>query len=338
MRAFGGAAIWLVAVVLIALGAAGLVGAFDGPRVGDTDPALTAAGDARLTLLLDDAEADLAAVAADVDALSRAARRALGSLSGSDLASVATAVAEGDELILGIRARTAVLAAELRSMPIVGTPTADVELSAPVRTRHARLTDGAAASDGLDAAWSRFTTSSLAASRLSETLAAHVDAVVLAAERGRDASYASALKALDRADMAIAGARELRNLLSATVEVTTLDQWLDRNEAYDVALRDLYRALDDASGKVTTTVREAAAAEQAARDRLPPDARGLVIIMADIGRGGMNGAVIAIEEARGRLGDALAPDPTLAPAAPTVAPADPTLAPAAPSAAPSATR
>ena len=142
MRAFGGAAIWLVAVVLIALGAAGLVGAFDGPRVGDTDPALTAAGDARLTLLLDDAEADLAAVAADVDALSRAARRALGSLSGSDLASVATAVAEGDELILGIRAGTAVLAAELRSMPIVGTPTADVELSAPVRTRHARLTDG----------------------------------------------------------------------------------------------------------------------------------------------------------------------------------------------------
>ena len=162
--------------------------------------------------------------------------------------------------------------------------------------------------------------------------------MLLAAERGRDASYASALKALDRADTAIAAARELRDLLSATVEVTTLDQWLDRNEAYDVALRDLYRALDDASGKVTTTVREAAAAEQAARDRLPPDARGLVIIMADIGRGGMNGAVIAIEEARGRLGDALAPDPTLAPALPTVAPADPTLAPAAPSAAPSATR
>jgi hypothetical protein len=48
----------------------------------------------------------------------------------------------------------------------------------------------------------------------------------------------------------------------------------------------------------------------------------LVIIMAEIGRGGMNGAVIAIEEARGKLGDALdvdtaapndAPDPGGAP-------------------------
>jgi len=45
------------------------------------------------------------------------------------------------------------------------------------------------------------------------------------------------------------------------------------------------------------------------RARLPPDARGLVLIMSDIGRGGMNDAVITIEEARGKLADALAPAP-----------------------------
>ena len=151
--------------------------------------------------------------------------------------------------------------------------------------------------------------SSLAASRLSAELEAHVDAVATAAEHGRDAAYEAALAALDDADAAIAGARELRDLLADTVEVTTLDEWLDRSEAYDVALRALYTALDDVGGRVTTAVREAIAAEEAARARLPPDARGLVVIMADIGRGGMNGAVIAIEEARGRLAEVLVEGP-----------------------------
>jgi hypothetical protein len=309
MRGILAAAVWLIAVLLIAFGAAGLVGAVDPVGEGDTDPALTAAGDARLTPLLDAAEADLADVATDVGALSTAARGALASLSGSDLDEVEAAVAEGDGLIEDIRARTGSVARDLATMPIVGTPTAEVDLSAEVRLRHARLTQAATATDGLPPAWSRLTASSLAASRLSAVLEAHVAAVAAAAERGRDADYDAALESLDAADEAIAGARELRDLLAPTVEVTTLDEWLDRSEAYDVALRDLYTALRDVGGRVTGSVREAVAAEEAARARLPPDARGMVLIMADIGRGGMNGAVIAIEEARGRLADALDEQP-----------------------------
>ncbi|HEX6869172.1 MAG TPA: hypothetical protein VF119_10230, partial [Candidatus Limnocylindrales bacterium] len=45
--------------------------------------------------------------------------------------------------------------------------------------------------------------------------------------------------------------------------------------------------------------------EEAARAKLPPDPSALVIIMADIGRVGMNGAVIGIEDARSALADAL---------------------------------
>jgi hypothetical protein len=108
--------------------------------------------------------------------------------------------------------------------------------------------------------------------------------------------------------------------------VTTLDSWLDRNAEYDAALRRLYLALDDLGGRVTNEVREARAAERLARDRLPPDGRGMILIMAEIGRGGMNGAVIAIEEVRGALLKALeeaaataSPD-----TAPTASPADPT--------------
>ena len=61
-----------------------------------------------------------------------------------------------------------------------------------------------------------------------------------------------------------------------------------------------------ASGRVNSAVRKAMTEERKAKDRLPPDTRGLVLIMAEIGRGGMNGAVIAIEEARGQLSAALA--------------------------------
>ena len=55
-------------------------------------------------------------------------------------------------------------------------------------------------------------------------------------------------------------------------------------EAYDVALRGLYDAVR--RGASTTEIRQAVEKEQAAEDRLPPDTRSLVLIMADIGQGG----------------------------------------------------
>ena len=92
--------------------------------------------------------------------------------------------------------------------------------------------------------------------------------------------------------------------------MTVLDQWLDRNADYDKALRALYKIDAKIGSRITDAFRKAKAAaeaaEAAARARLPPDPRGLVVIMAEIGRGGMNGAVIAIEEARGKLIDAIA--------------------------------
>jgi hypothetical protein len=75
---------------------------------------------------------------------------------------------------------------------------------------------------------------------------------------------------------------------------------------YDVALRGLYAAYATVGNRVTDELREAIAAEKAARGNLPPDGRGMVVIMAEISRGGMSGAVIAIEETRGRLIAALA--------------------------------
>ena len=109
------------------------------------------------------------------------------------------------------------------------------------------------------------------------------------------------------ADRLTSATREALARHGQDVDVTVLDEWLDRNEAYDVALRGLYVALEDVGGRVTDDVRDAIAAEKAAKERLPPDSRGLILIMAEIGRGGMNGAVIAIEETKGRLAATLEP-------------------------------
>ena len=106
------------------------------------------------------------------------------------------------------------------------------------------------------------------------------------------------------ADQAITDARTLRDTLARSVDVAVLDEWLDRNAAYDVALRDLYAALDGVGGRVTDDVRDGHRCRAAAKERLPADSRGLILIMSEIGRGGMNAAVIAIEEARGALAEA----------------------------------
>jgi hypothetical protein len=127
-----------------------------------------------------------------------------------------------------------------------------------------------------------------------------------AAALGRSARYEDAMADLDDADATIAAARLLRNQLANTIDVSVLDAWLDRNAAYDVALRALYAAYATSGGTESDELRTAMAAEATARKNLPPDTRGLVVIMAEISRGGMNGAVIAIEETRGRLTAALA--------------------------------
>lgn len=307
VRSLLAALAWLVAVLAIALGAAGLVTAMDAPPAGRERPEFTVRGDAIVDPALDVIESELATLSADVDALGTQARGALASLVGSDMATVDGAITAGDGLMVQVTLRVATIRQALAEVPLIGTPQARYQVSSAVRDRYDRLRAAVAEVDGLDGAWARLTTGSVAASRLSTLLAAHDQAVLSAAGLGRDAKYQEAVKTLDDADAAIGDSRRLRDVLAKTVDVVVLDQWLDRNAGYDVALRGLYQALDDVGGRVTQAVRKAIDAERAAKERLPADSRGLILIMGEIGRGGMNGAVIAIEQARGRLADALTP-------------------------------
>ena len=272
-------------------------------------PELTAAGDAEVAPQLDAAEADLATLADQVEALGIQARGALAALNGSDTKTVETAIAEGDRLVADvIRPDDRQLRARAGRGPVRRDAGGRARgVSDAIVARHAALVAALDATDGLERSWARLSVGSVAATKMSTLLGEHDRLVGQAAERGRLAKYAEAIDAHRRGRGASsAAARAIRDQLANTVDVSMLDEWINRNADYDVALRDLYAAhlQGRRQGDGGDPCRGRRRRPTRAR-RLPPDTRGLVVIMADIGRGGMNGAVIAIEEARAKLADAI---------------------------------
>jgi hypothetical protein len=308
LRALAGALAWLLVIVVIAFGAAGIVSGMDHPPGSAGRADVTYAGDAEVIPMLDAANADLATLADQVEALGTQARGALAALNSADPTTAEAAITDGDALMADVTTRTAALRREFTTVPYVGTLAAGLSVSDAVVARHDRLVAALDATDGLDFNWVRLTIGAVAATKMSELLAAHDALVAKAADSGVHAKYAAALKLLAQAGDQLAAAQTIRDQLVNTVDVSVLDQWISRNADYDVALGNLYTEISKVKGKVTAATRAAVKAEAAARARLPPDTRGLVIIMAEIGRGGMNGAVIAIEEAKGKLSDALDAD------------------------------
>jgi hypothetical protein len=300
-----GALAWLVLITVIAFGASGIVAAMDHPPGSAGRPDQTPPGDPEVTRQLDAAKADIDALTDEVESLGATARGAFAALNGADPGTAQEAISIGDGLVDDIDARTARIRSALAAVPYIGDPNQDLLITPALATRRDGLAAALDATTGLNAAWTRLSQGSISASRMSGLLADHDRVVGQAAEEGRQGHYKEALVLLDQAAGQIAAARALRDGLSNTVDVTVLDEWLSRNEDYDKALKALYEAIQKTDGKVTNEVRDAIGGENAAKARLPPDTRGLVVIMSEIGQGGMNGAVIAIEEARGRLVAAL---------------------------------
>lgn len=296
---------WLVLVAAIALGAAGLVSGTDHPPGTPARAELTYAHDREVEAALETVSGELTQLGDQVAALGVQARGALAALNGTDTSTAEAAIAEGDRLLDQMTVQTATMRGELAAVRYLARTDTALLLSDALVARHAALVAALDGTNGLQADWARLTGGSVAAIQLSTLLAQHDRQVSEAATLGRVAQYKDAMAGLDQADVTVKDARALRNKLANSVDVTILDQWLDRNAAYDIALRGLYAEYAKLGNKVTTELRAAIAAEAAARRNLPPDTRGLIVIMAEIGRGGMTGAVIAIEEARGQLTSAI---------------------------------
>jgi hypothetical protein len=227
-------------------------------------------------------------------------------LAGSDTEGLGTAIDDGTRVLDAIDTHIARLRADLGGVPSIGAPDEAIRLSADTRARYDGLVRALAETQHLARDWRMFTRGALDANRLTTLLADHDRSAGDAAKAGSRQRYRDALDALETAERQLAEAATLRDTVARNADVTTLDRWIERNRAYDKALRTLYQSLVDSGGRVTQGVRDAFAAEQQARARLPGDTRALVVIMGDLARGGLNQAVIAIEEVRGKLATALA--------------------------------
>ena len=140
---------------------------------------------------------------------------------------------------------------------------------------------------------------------MSPLLAEHDRLVVAGRRPRRVAKYGEAIKVLDQAKAQIAAARTLRDQLAKRSTSRSSTSGSPATRTTTSRCGTSTRRSRRSARRSPAATRAAVKAEAAARAQLPPDTRGLVVIMADIGQGGMSGAVIAIEEARAKLADAL---------------------------------
>lgn len=294
------AAGWLLIVAVIAFGGAGLVAATANQPGSVGRPELTAETDRPAAAVLGAVLTELTDLAADVERLGELGRGALTALVSSDFPTLDAAVADGEVLARSIDDRSGALRERLLLIPGSG-PHEAILWSPDTRQRRDLALAAVTATGGLEASWSRLAAGSTVANRLTVLLVDHDTTAGEAAAQGRTKKYAAGLKTLEAATALLDQARALRDALANTVDVDTLTQWIDRNAEYDTALAALFRATIEAKGAITSKLKAAAIAERRAHDFLPANTSGLVIILAEIGRGGLNQAVIGIEETRARL-------------------------------------
>ena len=310
---------WLLAAVVIALGSAGIASGLDHMPATGARPELTYGADRAIAAELDAATVDLRALSDQVDALAGQGRNALGALVASNTPGLQAAISAGDAQIVAIQASARALRDRLAALPGLDAAAAASRYSPTTVARYATLVAALPAVDALDGDWARLAAGSVPAIELTANLAAHDQIAGRAVQQGAAGKYAAAIRTLALAEAQLAAARTVRDQLASRIDTSTLDAWIDRNATYDAAVGDLWAAVLASPTRVTNAVRTAAARERTAKAQLPQDTSALVVILGDVARGGLNQAVIAIEEARGRLLDALAA--AAAQAAPGASPA-----------------
>jgi hypothetical protein len=297
--------VWTALFAVLAAGGAGLVAEASHPPGSPARAELTYDGDAALDVRLDQATDQLRVIAADVERLAEDAKTALEEVASSDPTRLQASLEEGGQIAAIINTETHALLDALAGLP-GDAPDAILHYSNDTLVRRAAILAALDAAESLNAHWLQVTGRAVEASQLTTLIAEHDEIVLDAAAKGRSRQYALAATTLDQALLAVASVKEQRTKLIAGNEPTVLDQWIERNSDYDLALKALYVALDRSGGKVTVTVQLARRDERAAFDRLPPDRRTIIVIVAEVARGGLTQAVLAIEDARGRIDDALA--------------------------------
>ncbi|MGH2512769.1 MAG: hypothetical protein ACRDGQ_08795 [Candidatus Limnocylindrales bacterium] len=296
---------WLVAALILSLGSAGIVGGMSQSPAGGGRPELTWAADQAVEPGLSAALTKLSLLSGEVDRLGGLGRDAIADLVNRDTTHLDATITSGTALAATIARDTAAIRVQLTVLPIIATGD-ETLIGADLRRRYDAITVALSTTAGLQSSWVALTTGSAGATALTTDLADHDSAAAQAVKLGSTGQYGKALSTMAGAQASLASAARRRDALANTVDVTILSEWIDRNQAFDTAATTLYNLLQASPRKVTPAIRTAFAALTQAKANLPPDTKGLVVILDDLARGGLNQAVIAIEDAKGALADAVA--------------------------------
>ena len=157
--------------------------------------------------------------------------------------------------------------------------------------------------------WRQVAARATETANLTTQIARHDQTVIAAAADGKERRYQRAMRILDEALLLVVDIQSRRARLIAGSEGTVLDEWIIRSHNFDTALRNLYAALLDCAcpgGPYTVEVQFANRDMELAREQLPPDRRTIIVIVSEVTAGGLTEAVIAIDDARGQIENALA--------------------------------
>jgi hypothetical protein len=295
---------FILIAVALALGGAGVVAQASHPPGDARRAELTYTADLALNTRLDALAAQLADVGTTIDALSGDAKAALVAVASGDGTALREALDRGTSRA-GIATSTVEsVRTSLAGLPGEG-PLAVVTYANATLVRRADLLAALGTVGGLGDLWDSVTAKASQAASLTLAIRDHDATVASAAAHGVKAEYTAALEELAKAATLLVGIAELRADIVTTADQTVLDDWIARHDTYDKALTALYTALKASGGKRNPRVDEAYHQENLARQQLPPDNRQIVVILAEVARGGLNQAVVAIEDARGRIDLAL---------------------------------
>jgi len=299
------AAAWTALAAVLALGSAGLVGQLSHPPGDARRAELTYTADLALAPRLDDIAARLTTVQALVEGLAGDAKAALEAVASGDVDALQTALERGTTRSSGLKSTVEGIQSSLAGLPGEG-PTAATVYGNATLVRRAALLAALDSVNGLAGEWGSVTSKAREAASLQVAIRKHDETVAQAATRGVAARYADAIALLGQAGGIVDSIAAMRADFVTSTDVTVLDDWIDRHRGYDEALLALYTALKASGGVRNPVVDAAYRAENTARQNLPPNNGAIVVIMSQVSQGGLNQAVIAIEDASGRIDRALA--------------------------------
>jgi hypothetical protein len=154
--------------------------------------------------------------------------------------------------------------------------------------------------------------------QLLDDLTQHDAQVFKATTAGRQSAWPDALSDLDGAAASVTDARSVRDQLAADATVDTLDDLLNRYDAYDGALRALYEYLGSGGAQSGDQFDALQRAVETAQSALPSDSGALSVIVGEAAGTEISDALVSLERDRGAINDALSTAAaTAAPAATT---------------------